>query len=121
MSIWRILRCRVGSSETCLIGPTALRPRPSRSLSCASMKRQAADAGKEGQWPGLVEGEPHRRTGAVRQHLLLGKTRPGHHAAVLDFEPAPPMRRFDIPDVGDTRIGDLALQRKDGRRNPPPR
>src|SRR3984893_5501796 len=32
-----ILRCRVGSSETRLIGPTALRRRPVRSLSCASM------------------------------------------------------------------------------------
>jgi hypothetical protein len=31
------------------------------------------DAGKEGQWPGLVEGEPNRRTGAVREHLILGK------------------------------------------------
>src|ERR1700732_2299957 len=37
MSIWMILRCRVGSSETCLVGSTALRARPSRSLSCASM------------------------------------------------------------------------------------
>jgi hypothetical protein len=30
-------RCRAGSAETHLIVPTALRPRPSRSLSCASM------------------------------------------------------------------------------------
>jgi len=46
------------------------------------------DAGEEGQRPGLVEGEPNRRAGAVRQHLVLGKTRPRHHAAVLDSEPA---------------------------------
>src|ERR1700730_5347989 len=163
MSIWMILRCRVGSSETRLIGPTALRRRPVRSLSCASMnvrsrglphvispcdnlerivgkrslqlerllgwrihpdvdllprrqndghcfrvdspdllvrlgrqKREDViccfaflhfpdggparpDAGKEGQWPGLVEGEPNRRTEASG-------------SAVLDSEPAPPMR-----------------------------
>jgi hypothetical protein len=63
----------------------------------------------------------NRRTRAVRQHLILGKTRPGHHAAVLDSEPAPPMRRFDITDVSDTRIGVFAPQRKDGRGHPPPR
>ena len=79
------------------------------------------DSGKEGQWPGLVEGEPNRRTGAIRQDLILGKTRPGHHAAVLDPEPAPPMRGFDIADIGDARIGFLALQRKDGRGHAPAR
>jgi len=47
------------------------------------------DAGKEGQRPRLVEGEPNCRRGAVRQHLVLGKTRPGHHALVLDPDPAP--------------------------------
>src|ERR1700732_1950065 len=36
MSIWMILRCRAGSAATHLIVPTALRPRPSRPLSCAS-------------------------------------------------------------------------------------
>jgi hypothetical protein len=30
------------------------------------------DAAKEGQWPGLIEGEPNRGTGAIQQ-LILGK------------------------------------------------
>ena len=29
------------------------------------------DARKEGQWPGILEGEPNRRTGAVRQDVIL--------------------------------------------------
>ena len=41
-------------------------------------------------------------------------------APVLDAEPASPVRGFDIADVGDARIGLLALQCKDGRGHPPP-
>src|SRR4051794_195043 len=39
----------------------------------------------------------------------------------LGAKPAPPVRRLRVPDIGDARIGLLALQGKGRRRHPPPR
>jgi hypothetical protein len=62
------------------------------------------DPSEEGERPGLIEREPYRRLSAVRQCLVPTEAREWHHAAMLDTKPAPPMRGFDVPDIGDTRI-----------------
>src|SRR5215212_6179445 len=65
------------------------------------------DAGETRQRTHFVECEPDWRAAAVRQHLVLGKACERHRAAMLDPEPAPPMRRLDVADVGNARIGFL--------------
>jgi hypothetical protein len=59
------------------------------------------DPGEEGERPGFIEREPDRRLSAVGQCLVLTEAREWHRAAMLDTKPAPPMRGFDVPDVGD--------------------
>ena len=75
--------------------------------------------GEEGEWAVLTEREPDRRVRAARQGFVLGETGEGHEAAMLNAKPTPPMRRCDIPDIGDAGIGLAALKRKGGRRHAP--
>src|SRR5258705_10696789 len=65
---------------------------------------------KEGERPCLIESKPHRRLAAVRQRLVLAEARERHHAAWLDAEPSSPVWRFDVPDIGHTRIRVAAFQ-----------
>ncbi len=47
------------------------------------------DAGKKGERAAIVEREPYRRTGAVRQNLVLSEAGKGDDAATFDAEPSP--------------------------------
>src|SRR5580704_57855 len=66
------------------------------------------DAGEKGERAAIVEREPYRRTGALRQNLVLDEAGKGDDAATFDAEPSPPVGRFDVADVGDARICLLA-------------
>src|SRR5271166_4767394 len=76
-------------------------------------------AGEERERPVLVESKPNRRPGAVWPKLVLGEACERHDAAVLDAKPSAPVRRRDVADIGDARIGVAALQGEDGRRHAP--
>ena len=41
------------------------------------------------QWPGVIEGEPDRRAGAILKHLVLGETGEGHDATGVNAQPPP--------------------------------
>jgi hypothetical protein len=49
------------------------------------------DAGEKGERAAVVEREPYRRTGAIRQNLVLSEAGKGYDAATLDAEPSPPV------------------------------
>jgi hypothetical protein len=80
-----------------------------------------ADPGEAGERPGLIERESDRRLAAVRQRLVLAKTRERHDAAMLDAEPASPVRGFDVPDIGDARIRVAPFQQERRRGHAPTR
>ena len=79
------------------------------------------DAGEKGERAAIVEREPNRRTGAVRQNLVLSEAGKGDHATTFDAEPSPPVGRFDVADVGDARIFFLACDGEGRRRHAPAR
>jgi hypothetical protein len=68
------------------------------------------DAREESERPRLVEGEPDGRVGAVRLRLVLREAGERHDTAAFNPKPAPPVRGFDIADIGDARIGFLPLE-----------
>jgi hypothetical protein len=79
------------------------------------------DPGEAGERPGLIEREPDRQLAAVRQRLVLARTRERHDAAILDAEPASPVRGFDVPDIGDARIRVAPFQQERRRGHAPTR
>jgi hypothetical protein len=80
-------------------------------LDLAHRRPTGPDAGDEGERAAFIEGEPDRRPGTVRQDFILGETRERDDASALDAEPSSPVRRGDIADVCDARIGVAALVR----------
>src|SRR6188472_1858833 len=67
------------------------------------------DPGEERQRPVLTQRKPCRWTFTVGLRLRLAERRKGHQAAVVRAQPASPMRRFGVSDIGNARIGLLAL------------
>lgn len=78
------------------------------------------DPREERERAALVEGEPDRRGGLTGLGLVFGETGEGDHAAVLDPDPAAPVRRPRVADIGDAWIGLAVLQRKGGGWHAPP-
>ncbi len=79
------------------------------------------NARKEHKRTVLLKREPDWLLRAARRQFVFGEACKWHQAGVLRPEPPPPMRGFDVANVGDTRIGPLALEREHQRRHAPPR
>ena len=65
-------------------------------------------AAKKASGRPLVEREPNRRPGAVRQNLVFGEARERNDAAAFSAKPSTPVGRGDVADIGDARICLLA-------------
>ena len=75
-------------------------------LQLAHLGPFGADAREEGQGAILAKREPNRMVaGCARAAVDLGKAGEGDEAAMLHPEPASPMGRSDIANIGDAGIG----------------
>ena len=81
---------------------------PSRTLRTEVQRRP--DPGEEGQRPALVEGEPDVAAGVA---VELAEARERHDAAVLRPEPALPVRRRGVADVGRAAVRLHPQQRRE--------
>ncbi len=74
---------------------------------------------RAGEGTVLAEGEPGRDFLAAGAGLIFRERGKGHDAANGQSDPAPPVRRGGVPDVGESGVRRPAIECEGGRGNAP--